>query len=59
MVSRKAPNEARRREGARWIVLMQPIEMSNAQIQVFKNIFRDNHRPLQKSGGREVDRESD
>ncbi len=46
-------------EGARWIVLMQPIEMSNAQIQVFKNIFRDNHRPLQKSGGREVDRESD
>ena len=46
-------------EGVRWIVLMQPIEMSNAQIQAFKKLFHDNHRPLQKSGGREVDRESD
>ena len=46
-------------EGVRWIVLTQPIEMSNAQIQAFKKIFHDNHRPLQKSNGREVDRESD
>jgi carbonic anhydrase len=46
-------------EGVRWIVLMQPIEMSNAQIQAFKKVFHDNHRPLQKSSGREVNREQD
>jgi carbonic anhydrase len=46
-------------EGVRWIVLMQPIQMSSAQIQAFKNIFQDNHRPLQKVNGREVNRESD
>jgi len=46
-------------EGVHWIVLEQPIEMSSAQIEAFKTIFHDNHRPLQKTGGREVDRESD
>ncbi len=46
-------------EGVHWIVLEQPIEMSSAQIDAFKKIFHDNHRPLQKISGREVDRESD
>ena len=46
-------------EGVHWIVLEQPIEMSSAQIEAFKTIFHDNHRPLQKTVGREVDRESD
>jgi carbonic anhydrase len=45
--------------GASWIVLEQPIEMSSAQIESFKKIFHDNHRPLQKISGREVDHESD
>ena len=46
-------------EGVHWIVLEQPIEMSSAQIEAFKTIFHDNHRPLQNISGREVDRESD
>jgi carbonic anhydrase len=46
-------------EGVRWIVLAQPIEMSNGQIDAFKKIFHDNHRPVQNVAGREVDRESD
>ena len=46
-------------EGVHWIVLEQPIEMSSAQIEAFKTIFHDNHRPLQKTSGREVDLESD
>jgi carbonic anhydrase len=46
-------------EGVSWIVLAQPIEMSNGQIDAFKKIFHDNHRPVQNVGGREVDRESD
>lgn len=41
-------------EGVHWIVLAQPIEMSNAQIDAFKTIFHDNHRPLQKINGRDV-----
>lgn len=46
-------------EGVHWIVLEQPIEMSSTQIEAFKKIFHDNHRPLQKISGREVDHESD
>jgi carbonic anhydrase len=46
-------------EGVHWIVLAQPIEMSNAQINSFRTIFNDNHRPLQKINGREVDRETE
>jgi carbonic anhydrase len=46
-------------EGVQWIVLAQPIEMSSGQIEAFKKLFHDNHRPLQTAEGREVDRESD
>jgi carbonic anhydrase len=46
-------------EGVHWIVLAQPIEMSNAQINSFKTIFHDNHRPLQNINGREVDTETE
>jgi carbonic anhydrase len=46
-------------EGVQWIVLAQPIEMSSGQIEAFKKIFHDNHRPLQTAGGRDVERESD
>lgn len=41
-------------EGVHWVVLAQPIEMSNAQIEAFKKLFHDNHRPLQKINGRDV-----
>jgi carbonic anhydrase len=46
-------------EGVHWIVLTQPIEMSQDQIASFTQLFPDNHRPLQKANGREVDNESD
>jgi carbonic anhydrase len=46
-------------EGVHWIVLKEPIQMSNDQIASFTRIFPDNHRPLQKANGREIDNESD
>ncbi|RAO75882.1 carbonic anhydrase [Dyella jiangningensis] len=46
-------------EGVRWIVLAHPIQMSKAQVASFSKMFPDNHRPLQKINGREVDDESE
>ncbi|TBR39365.1 MULTISPECIES: carbonic anhydrase [Dyella] len=46
-------------EDVRWIVLTHPIQMSGSQIASFKKLFPDNHRPLQKVNGREVDEESE
>ena len=46
-------------EGVRWIVLSHPIQMSRDQINSFSTIFPDNHRPLQKLNGREIDDESE
>ncbi len=46
-------------EGVHWIVLKEPIQMSSDQIASFTRIFPDNHRPLQKPNGREIDNESD
>lgn len=46
-------------EGVHWIVLSQPIQMSKDQIDSFTHIFPDNHRPLQKVNGREIDNESE
>ncbi|WP_445144142.1 carbonic anhydrase [Dyella sp. Tek66A03] len=45
-------------EGVHWIVLAQPVEMSRAQIGNFAKIFHDNHRPLQKINGRQIDSET-
>lgn len=45
-------------EGVHWIVLTHPIQMSQDQIKSFSTIFPDNHRPLQKLNGREIDDES-
>lgn len=42
-------------EGVQWVVLAQPIQMSKEQIASFTKMFPDNHRPLQKINGREVD----
>ncbi|MFB5265353.1 carbonic anhydrase [Paenibacillus enshidis] len=41
-------------EGVSWIVLDNPIEMSQAQIDQFAAIFPDNHRPVQPLGERKV-----
>ena len=46
-------------EGVRWVVLAHPIEMSKGQVASFSKMFPDNHRPLQKINGREVDDDSD
>ena len=41
-------------EEVEWIILEQPIELSQEQIQVFQQIFPDNHRPIQPLNEREV-----
>ena len=40
-------------EQVHWVVLERPIEMSRAQIDAFRRLFRDNHRPIQPLNGRE------
>ena len=42
-------------EEVKWIVLEQPIEMSKEQINLFRQIFEDNHRPVQPLNDREVE----
>jgi len=44
-------------EAVKWIVLEEPIEMSKEQIDKFRNIFPDNHRPVQSLNEREVKEE--
>ena len=44
-------------ESVKWIVLEEPIEMSKEQIDKFRNIFPDNHRPIQSLNEREVKEE--
>lgn len=41
-------------EGVQWVVFKQPIEMSKEQINTFREIFPDDHRPVQAIGEREV-----
>jgi carbonic anhydrase len=41
-------------EGVSWHVLKNPVEMSAAQINAFKNIYRMNARPVQPLNGRKV-----
>ncbi|KMY49679.1 carbonic anhydrase [Peribacillus loiseleuriae] len=41
-------------EAVKWIVLEEPIEMSKEQIDKFRKIFPDNHRPVQSLNEREV-----
>jgi len=39
-------------ESVKWVILEQPIEMSAEQIQKFRSIFPDDHRPVQDLNGR-------
>ncbi len=41
-------------EKVKWYVFSNPIEMSKAQIDKFKAIFKDDHRPVQPLNDREV-----
>ncbi len=41
-------------EDVKWIVLITPIEMSEAQITAFKAIIHDNNRPVQPLNGRKL-----
>ncbi|WLR52509.1 carbonic anhydrase family protein [Bacillus tianshenii] len=41
-------------ENVQWYMMKQPIEMSKEQIQSFKQIFPENHRPVQPLNEREV-----
>lgn len=42
-------------EEVEWIVLEQPIEMSKEQIDLFRQTFKDNDRPVQPLNDREVE----
>ena len=44
-------------EAVKWMVLEEPIEMSKEQIDKFREIFPDNHRPIQTLNEREVKEE--
>ena len=39
-------------EGVRWLLFVQPVELSAAQIEAFAVVFPDNSRPLQLASGR-------
>jgi carbonic anhydrase len=39
-------------EGVKWLVLVEPIEMSQAQIDALANILHNNNRPVQSLNGR-------
>nr|WP_263326794.1 carbonic anhydrase family protein [Neobacillus sp. Marseille-Q6967] len=41
-------------ENVKWVVLENPIEISREQIQAFKQIFGNNHRPVQPLNNREI-----
>ncbi|GGO09474.1 carbonic anhydrase [Saccharibacillus kuerlensis] len=41
-------------EHVNWSVLEEPIELSQAQIDLFAKLFPDNHRPIQELGDREL-----
>ncbi|NML31866.1 carbonic anhydrase [Paraburkholderia antibiotica] len=44
-------------EQVNWIMLEQPIELSKAQIDVFRRLFPDDHRDVNPLNNREVDEE--
>ena len=41
-------------ENVQWLVLKTPVEMSEAQIAAFKQIMKNNNRPVQPLNNREV-----
>ncbi|WP_409304182.1 carbonic anhydrase [Peribacillus sp. SCS-155] len=41
-------------EGVKWLVMEQPIQMSKDQIATFRELFPDNHRPVEPLNDREI-----
>jgi carbonic anhydrase len=41
-------------EGVRWFVRRNPVEMSQAQIDVFRAVYNGNHRPVQPLNARQI-----
>ncbi|WP_173917486.1 carbonic anhydrase [Halobacillus sp. Marseille-Q1614] len=41
-------------EGVHWIIYEEPLELSKEQIQLFEQIYSDNHRPVQPLNDREL-----
>lgn len=39
-------------EGVLWLVMKQPVQVSQDQINIFSRLYRNNARPIQPSGGR-------
>lgn len=39
-------------EGVLWLVLKQPVQISNEQVGIFSRLYRHNARPIQSSAGR-------
>lgn len=39
-------------EGVLWLVLKQPVQLSQEQINIFARLYRNNARPVQATGGR-------
>lgn len=39
-------------EGVLWLVMKQPVQVSQEQINIFSRLYRNNARPIQPSGGR-------
>ncbi|TCN19887.1 carbonic anhydrase [Mesobacillus foraminis] len=44
-------------EGVKWTVFEKPIEMSKQQIKAFRQIFPDNHRPVQAKNNHKIIKE--
>jgi carbonic anhydrase len=42
-------------EGVQWVLYERPIELSRQQIEQFRKLFKDNHRPALGLEGREID----
>lgn len=45
-------------EGVKWIVMVEPVEMSAAQLAAFTHIYKGNNRPLQALEGRRLIKDS-
>ena len=41
-------------EGVKWIVMTDPVQVSARQINAFRNVMKDNNRPVQPLNGRKV-----
>ncbi len=39
-------------EGVRWLVMKQPVQVSDDQIKIFSRLYRNNARPIQRTGDR-------